>query len=202
MASEYRGGGEKTLASTAAITHPTNMKILRTIGACGEASATEISNETGLASTTVGERLRGLREAVLIELAGTRDRRGTRERLYRLTQAGLWLHDSDVEAMTAREQRRLCLQMVRFAFDDLSAALAEAHAPFDQGWLLNSMPALVDTQGWNELREAHNVAVETCEQIRRRALDRLASCKQQDVIRAYSSAFLVKRSPPPEKADC
>jgi DNA-binding transcriptional ArsR family regulator len=121
----------------------------------GAASSTEIADRLGLRDVSqVSYHLKVLRDLGLIELAGTKKRRGATELFYRSVQRPL-VSEADWERFSPQERQNFTVLALQLVSMDIARSLASG--TFDQRTdrHLTRTPLQLDQQGWRELVQIH-----------------------------------------------
>jgi DNA-binding transcriptional ArsR family regulator len=155
------------------------------------ASARELAELLSQPRSTVGDQLRKLIAAGLVESAGEEATRGTTERFYRVAENSRWLDDEVTAKLDPRQKRRTALRVVREAAADTSLALQGDRLDHRDDWCVGSSRIVVDPQGWKELAEIHRQAVEEVERVRDESAERLDDGAGES-LRAISWVMLLE----------
>jgi DNA-binding transcriptional ArsR family regulator len=180
-ASEAVTGLDKALVDT--IGHRVGYAIYRVLTE-RPASAKELADLLSQPRSTVGDQLRKLIAAGLVESAGEEVKRGTTERFYRAATPR-WLDDDVTSRLDPRQKRRTALRVAREAAVDMHLALESDLLDQRDDWCVGSSRIVVDSQGWKELAEIHRRTLEETERIRDESAERLDD-EDDEPLRAIS----------------
>ncbi len=180
-ASEAVTGLDKALVDT--IGHRVGYAIYRVLTE-RPASAKELADLLSQPRSTVGDQLRKLIAAGLVESAGEEVKRGTTERFYRAATPR-WLDDDVTSRLDPRQKRRTALRVAREAAVDMHLALESDLLDQRDDWCVGSSRIVVDSQGWKELAEIHRRTLEETERIRDESAERLND-EDDEPLRAIS----------------
>lgn len=192
MTGEQSAGEDFRRGPIGTLANPALFLVLRIIGERGEASAKDISTETGKSPAAVGRLIATLQDRSLIKVSRTEQTRGTRERFYEATEATKWVPSADFGRAPVAMQRQMLFNIARCGFEDVAAAINSRRITIPADWCFGSIRSMVDRQGWRELVEVHEAALEAAERIRRESRDRLQAPSSTPAIRASSTLFLVE----------
>ena len=175
--------------------HPVGYAILRVLGERGKASGKQIAAALSKPRSTVGDQLRTLQVAGLIESVAEEAKRGTVERFYKLAPSALWVEDAEMSEIGAGEKRRIALRIVQSAITDAATALSANRLDHRDDWCLSSTRVTVDGRGWQELADIHRRALEEVERVRRDSAERLTTEAGEEPLRAFSALMLLELPP-------
>jgi Helix-turn-helix domain len=156
MAAQARVGTKANMARLLA--HPHRAYCL-TVFSDRTTSPSAIAAELGVPVNDLAYHVRRLRDEGAIELVRTEPVRGANEHFYRAT-ARPDLNDAafaELPLPQRNEMTRLGVQMIAA---DASVALDEGTFASRTDYHVSRMPALVDEEGWEELRDIYNEAKE------------------------------------------
>jgi DNA-binding transcriptional ArsR family regulator len=181
-----------TKALLQAYSHPVRYRIVRTLVERDSASGKEIAAAVGKPRSTVGDQLRELQAAGVIECVAEESRRGTIERFYRLAPAAHWVHDEEMSQAGAAEKRMIGLRVLQSAAADASAALAANTLDRRDEWCMSSMRLTVDVEGWKELAEIHRQALAEVARVLDASDERRAAGTSGESLLALCAFMLVE----------
>lgn len=187
-ASEAVDGLDKALVET--VGHRVGYAIYRVLTE-RPASARELADVLSQPRSTVGDQLRKLIAAGLVESAGEKVKRGTTERFYRAAAGSRWLDDDVTGKLDPRQKRQTALSVAREAMTDASLALRSDRLDQRNDWCVASSRIAVDSQGWKELAEIHRRVLEEVERVREESADRLDGGAEEP-LRAISWVMLLE----------
>jgi DNA-binding transcriptional ArsR family regulator len=187
-ASEVGAGPDEALVET--VGHRVGYAIYRALTE-RPASARELAALLSQPRSTIGDQLRKLIAAGLVESAGEEARRGTTERFYRVAPNSRWLDDDVTGKLDPRQKRQTALRVAREAAADTALALQSDRLDHRNDWCLASSRIVVDPQGWKELGEIHRHVAEEVERVREESASRLDDDGEQQ-LRAISWVTLLE----------
>lgn len=155
--------------------HPVAYAIVRVLVERGTASGKQIATAISKPRSTVGDQLRKLQTAGLIECVGEESRRGTIERYYRLTPSAFWVDDEEIKQAGTSERRKLGLRVLQSVVADASAALTANTLDRRDDWCLSSMRLAVDAEAWKDLADIHRRALAEVAKVLDESDERLAA---------------------------
>jgi DNA-binding transcriptional ArsR family regulator len=140
----------------------------------------EIAEELAVGEAEVARHLSALHDAGLIELVGEVLHRGGVEPRYRATERLMWSGE-EWAALGLAERRRLSAWIVQTITDDVGDALEAG--TFDariEGHVSRTV-SLVDEQGWRELNQIHDDALDAIFVVQAASAERLAENRESGI---------------------
>ncbi len=137
------------------------------------ASPNEISKELDQSVGHVSYHIKVLKECECIELVDTAPRRGAMEHYYRATDRA-FLDISEWAALPSSIRPGLSASLLQTVVNDASAALTSGTFDKRIDRHLSWTPMIVDEQGWGELKDALETALERVFEIQSTSAERLA----------------------------
>lgn len=155
-----------------ALAHPLRVAILTTLNE-RMASPNELAKELGEGLSQVSYHVKVLKDYKCIELIKTEPRRGAVEHYYRATSRA-FLTDRDWKQIPQSVRPGLSADLLQTIVDDVVAALEEGSFDQRDDRHLSWTPLVVDEEGWGELTEALDGALEQVLKIQVASAKRLA----------------------------
>lgn len=190
---EPRDDGARRIA--AVMSHPQQAKVFfaaadRTFGVGMDHTADvpdgitigELAAKLGESNRRVRYHLASLLALGFVEKVAVQQRRGVVEHYYRVTQLPL-VTKSDVEGggISAEEQRRLSIEILKSLFGDASAALSAGTYTRRPEWIAGRVAGEVDERGWEELAAVQESALADAQEVVLRAKGRLEATEDNPV---------------------
>lgn len=141
-----------------ALSHPLRGHILVTLGE-RNASPNEIAKELGLAARDLDYHVKVLVEVEMIRLVRTEKRRGVNEHFYELAPPVLYIDDTDWKGIPREVRAQLSTGLLQVMVDDALAAL-RAGTFNARNSHQSRTPMILDEQGWHEVTEVMDRALE------------------------------------------
>lgn len=178
--SESRSAASMKRALVKAMSHPSRARLLNEITDRPGHSAQELAGRLGQPVRTIRHQLSELRKAGLIEPVEKKTRRGVLELFYRTIVPPLIEEDQFAELSPA-EKLRTTTEILKHSYEAASLALASGtfDARVDRG--LVNVQAEVDSQGWQEIVDAHARAFEAVERVKAESAVRLRSSEEEPI---------------------
>jgi predicted ArsR family transcriptional regulator len=157
--------------------HPIKAQIIAELSRKGSGGAAEIARRIEVPVRSVRHYLTKLVDEGLVEMSGSRPRRGTREKIYRVN-ALMRFESNAFEEMSADEARRITSELLRSIVADITGVLVAG--TFDRpGSAGIRIEAEVDEAGWVEVADILQGAVGEIEAARSRAARRLRRSREE-----------------------
>ncbi|HXS46619.1 MAG TPA: helix-turn-helix domain-containing protein [Solirubrobacterales bacterium] len=169
---------DPTLAK--AFTHPLRGHVWVTLFERGTASPKEIADELELDVSEVSYHFRGLKKRKLIKLVRTESRRGFAEHFYEPISPALFFDDSDWMQIPAGIRSTLSGEMLRQIIEELVGAL-EAGSFDARSRHLSQTWVLADEEGWSELMQVAEEALEQVLTIQKRCAERCRKASEPGI---------------------
>lgn len=160
---------DPTLAK--AFTHPLRGHVWVTLFERGVVSPTEIADELGIDVSDVSYHFRGLKRRNLIRLVRTVQRRGFDEHFYEPIAPAFHFDDADWMKLPAEVRSTFSGETLRQIIEQLTCAL-EAGSFDARNRHLSRTWLMVDEQGWKELMQAVQAALDRVLAIQARCVER------------------------------
>jgi DNA-binding transcriptional ArsR family regulator len=171
--------GDASRPIVGAIGHPVRVKVLVALGE-RSGSANEIAERTDVPVRAVRHHLSELRKAGLIESVEAKTRRGVVEHSYRLIVPAL-IGPEEFDGLSGTEKLHTTVQVLKLSYLDVSVALAAGTMDARPERCVIYARVLVDSQGWRELAEVHDKALEEVERVRAESAERLRSGDEKPI---------------------
>jgi Helix-turn-helix domain len=163
-----------------AFTHPLRGHVWVTLCERGEASPKEIADELGILVSEVSYHFRELKKRRLIKLVRTEQRRGFAEHFYEPKEPVLYFDDSDWMRIPAPIRSTFSGDMLRQIIEEAVMAL-EAGSFDARSRHLSRTWLLVDEQGWKEVMQVAEGALEQILAIQKLCVKRRAKSSQPGI---------------------
>jgi DNA-binding transcriptional ArsR family regulator len=163
-----------------AFTHPLRGHVWVTLCERGEASPKEIADELGILVSEVSYHFRELKKRRLIRLVRTEQRRGFAEHFYEPRAPVLYFDDSDWMQIPAPIRSTFSGDMLRQIIEEAVMAL-EAGSFDARSRHLSRTWLLVDEQGWEEVMQVAEGALEQILAIQKLCVKRRAKSSQPGI---------------------
>jgi DNA-binding Lrp family transcriptional regulator len=137
------------------------------------AGVSEVAEELGLSVEEAARHLEQMHEAGLIEVVGEVLRRGAVEPRYKATVHVAW-SDAEWAELSLEERRRLSTWIVQTMYSDVMEALESGSFNARVDTHASRSVSAVDEQGWEELVQIHNDALEAVLATQAACAERLA----------------------------
>jgi DNA-binding transcriptional ArsR family regulator len=179
------------------MTHPTRIRTLRVLTE-REATPREIAVEIGEPLNNVAYHIRVLKRLGCIELVRVNQTRGGRvaEHVYKGTQRPYW-EQSDLEALSDAEKSNLIAGILQHLSEDIATSMAHGSFYEHDDNHLSRTPMVVDDEGWDEVIELLDGALDGLFAIQERVNEREAANDETKLVKV---AILQFESPAPPSA--
>jgi DNA-binding transcriptional ArsR family regulator len=145
-------------------------------------------------SRRVRHYIQALVDSGLVVVDEERPRRGTIERTYRAEHFPLFWLDDWPAGLSPTESKMILFDTMRLVFDTVTEAIAEGTFLDRPGWCQARTWREVDQQGWDELAEIHERALQEVIASVDRTAERLAKSDEKP-IEMISALFLFEAIP-------
>lgn len=178
--------------------HPTRLRTLMILSE-REATPREVAEEIGEPLNNVAYHIKVLKRLGCIELLRVNQTRGGRvaEHVYRATERPYW-KESDLEELSDSEKLNVIAGIMRHISDDIAMAMTAGTFYEHDDNHLSRTPLVVDEEGWDEVIELLDDALERLMAIQERVNERgAAETKLTKVaILQFESPKAKDRKPP------
>jgi DNA-binding transcriptional ArsR family regulator len=131
----------------------------------------QIAARVGETERKVRYHVEALHSAGLVEVQGEVRRRGAIERQFRATNS-MMIDAVDEERISAAQQRRISLEILKLIMSDATASVASGHFGTHPGHCEVRLRGEIDEKGWQELAEIHLRAIEEAQDAIDRSVER------------------------------
>jgi DNA-binding transcriptional ArsR family regulator len=192
-------GIDETLVKVAA--HPLRVQALAILTE-RPASPKELAAVLGAPVGNVSYHVRELEDAGLIELVDEKKRRGAIEHFYRAIVRPM-LSSAEWEKLNLDERHSISAWGVQLLLADVTQSLAAKVFDARSDRHLSRTPLLVDEEGWRELVEIENNALEAVLQVQAASAERLTKAEGEEGFPAIAAMACFEMPPkrqPPDDA--
>jgi DNA-binding transcriptional ArsR family regulator len=162
-----------------ALAHPLRMRILTSLHR-GISSPNQLSQELGEPLGNVSYHVKTLLEFDCIELVKTEPRRGAVEHFYRATER-TFFSDEDWAKIPASTRKGISGVVLESIGEDATRALVEGTIEKRTDSHISRTPLVLDEQGWSELTDLLNDALERANEIQGESASRLSKDKGDSI---------------------
>lgn len=175
------------------VSHPVRVKALVVLVE-RTASPKEISIELREKLSTVSHHIRELLKMDLIELVKEERRRGAVEHYYRAVMRPIW-SDEEWSELSLEERQRFSAWTMQLILADAAEALDAGTFNARGDTHTSRTPLYVDEQGWRELGQIQNEALEAILQVQAASAERMVN-ENGEGIRASASMLCIEMPDP------
>jgi DNA-binding transcriptional ArsR family regulator len=162
-----------------ALMHPVRMRVLTLLNR-KVASPSELAVELDEPLGNVSYHVRMLLDLGLVELVGTTPRRGAVEHHYRATERA-WLGKRVWGRLPESLRKGISGAVLTEAWEDTLAAVEAGTFESEPSSHLSRTPMILDTEGWQELAQLIDEALERATAIQSAAEERLAGAQDESL---------------------
>jgi DNA-binding transcriptional ArsR family regulator len=178
------------------VSHPVRVKALVVLVE-RTASPKEIAFELREKLSTVSHHIRELLKMELIELVKEERRRGAVEHFYRAVMRPIW-SDEEWGELSLEERQRFSAWTMQLILTDAAEALSAGTFNARGDTHTSRTPLYVDEQGWKELGEIQNEALDAILQVQAASAERMVN-GSEDGIHASASMLCIEMPTPRRK---
>lgn len=184
---------EATNRRIKAMSHPLRREVLQHVRDKGERSPVEVSWELGADLNSVSYHVRELAKLGYLERVRTEQVRGAVKNFYVATDQH-FLDTDEWEELEPGEKEGMLVDFMQPIVDDFTAAVKAGTLGENADWLIMRTPIhATDTQGFEEMRDAHRELFERVLEIQRESLERMAESGEEPVaVSSGQTCFAMK----------
>ncbi|HEY5052254.1 MAG TPA: ArsR family transcriptional regulator [Solirubrobacterales bacterium] len=177
------------------VSHPVRVKALVVLVE-RTASPKEISFELREKLSTVSHHIRELLKMDLIELVKEERRRGAVEHFYRAVMRPIW-SDEEWSELSTEERQRFSAWTMQLILTDVAEAMSAGTFNARGDTHTSRTPLYVDEQGWKELGQIQNEALDAILQVQATSSERMVNGSDEGI--QASAAMLCIEMPAPKQ---